>query len=105
MTEIGAERCDMMGNGLAVVGTGLERSDGESVPQIMKARTSCSAWSPQSELAGQLHEDNVGSDLVRCASCRDNEQIITVASEAGTDSYLVVSRPSRACLDRQQAGL
>jgi hypothetical protein len=34
MTEIGAERRDMMGNGLAVVGTGLERSDGESVTII-----------------------------------------------------------------------
>ncbi len=34
MTEIGAERRDMMGNGLAVVGTGLERSNGESVPLI-----------------------------------------------------------------------
>jgi hypothetical protein len=34
MTKIGAERCHMMGNGLAVVGTGLERSDGESVALI-----------------------------------------------------------------------
>jgi hypothetical protein len=34
MTEIGAERRDMMGNGFAVVGTGLERADGEGVTLI-----------------------------------------------------------------------
>src|SRR5260370_5595260 len=99
MTEIGAERRDMMGNGLAVVGRGLERSNGESVPQVMKARTSCSAWPPQSELAGQLHEDNVSGDLVRSASGRDNEQIGTVASEAASDPRIVVSVPSRACFE------
>src|SRR5216683_2087248 len=75
------------------------------MPQVMKARTSCSAWPPQSELAGQLHEDNVSGDLVRSASGRDNEQIVTVASEAGTDRYIVVQGLSRACLDRQQAAL
>src|SRR6266852_3540321 len=75
------------------------------IPPVMKARTSCSAWPPQSELAGQLHEDNVSGDLVRSASGRDNEQIVTVASEAGTDRYIVVQGLSRACLDRQQAAL
>src|SRR5260370_24453820 len=103
MTEIGAERRDMMGNGLAVVGRGLERSDGESVPQVMKARTSCSAWPPQSELAGQLHEDNVSGDLVRSASGRDNEQIVTVASEAGPDRLFIVQGPAARVFGRRPA--
>lgn len=64
MAEIGAERRQMMRDGLTVVGAGLERADGKGVPQVVKARTWCSVRFPQSELAGQLHEDDVGGDLV-----------------------------------------
>ena len=91
MTEIGTESCKVPRNRFVVVPALLERTDRESVPQIVNARTTLTRLTSQSDRSGQSKENGVHRYICQPFAQERSEQ--GTITEFPADVYVDIESP------------
>src|SRR5215475_1824279 len=92
MPQIRTETCHMMRDGFPVARTGLQRSNGKCVAQVMNADAGCAGCPSEPQLASQPYEHDTDSSLMRRTPSNRDKQVVTDGAELLPDSEICLQR-------------